>query len=37
MNNQKAINCYHKIGFKDVRQYVKDNGVEVIEMKYEKE
>lgn len=37
MNNQKAINCYHKIGFKDVRQYVKDNSVEVIEMKYEKE
>lgn len=37
VNNQRAINCYHKIGFKDVRQYVKDNGVEVIEMKYEKE
>lgn len=37
VNNQRAKNCFYKIGFTDVRQYVKDNGVEVIEMKYKKD
>ena len=34
-NNTRAINCYHKIGFTDMKEFTKSNGVEVIEMKYE--
>lgn len=33
-NNQRAINCYHKVGFTYAKQYTKDNGIEVVEMKY---
>lgn len=35
-NNKRAINCYHKIGFKDIKEFIKNNDIEVIEMKYER-
>ncbi|MGN1421532.1 MAG: GNAT family N-acetyltransferase [Eubacterium sp.] len=36
-SNARAIKCYHNVGFLDVSRYKKDNGIEVIEMKYTKE
>lgn len=34
INNKRAIKCYHNVGFSDVCRYKKDNGIEVIEMRY---
>lgn len=33
-NNQRAVNCYIKCGFKESRRYVTSNKIEVIEMIY---
>ena len=33
-NNTRAIECYHKIGFVDVRKLQKENCISAIEMKY---
>lgn len=33
-SNVRAIKCYHNVGFSDVFRYKKDNGIEVIEMRY---
>lgn len=33
-SNLRAIRCYHRAGFSDVRRYEKENGIAVIEMKY---
>lgn len=31
-DNKRAVRCYMKAGFVEVRRYVKDNGIRVIEM-----
>lgn len=33
--NQRAFNTYQNLGFMKIKQYVKNNGVEVISMVYE--
>ena len=31
-DNKRAVRCYMKAGFVEIRRYVKDNGIRVIEM-----
>ncbi len=33
-NNTRAIECYHKIGFIDIKRLQKENRISAIEMKY---
>ena len=35
-DNKRAIKCYRKAGFVESRQYVKDNGINAVEMIYNK-
>lgn len=35
ISNKRAFNVYSKLGFNEVKRYIKDNGVKVISMKKE--
>lgn len=35
LSNKRAFNVYSKLGFIEVKRYIKDNGVKVISMKKE--